>query len=95
MARTSSAIRQRGETLNHRHDLARVVSQLNNQLGILLANAELLESKCENAHDRRRATVVVASALEAMAAARELGLRVDDLADPPASRFEIQFLPAS
>ena len=46
--------------------------RLNNQLGIILANAELLEAKAGDDQTRARAGQVVASALEAMTTAREL-----------------------
>ncbi len=46
--------------------------RLNNQLGIVLAHAELLESKVTDAPSRARASQVVASALEAMGTVRDL-----------------------
>jgi hypothetical protein len=46
--------------------------RLNNQLGIILAHAELLESKITEEVHRARAAQVVASALEAMGTAREI-----------------------
>lgn len=46
--------------------------RLNNQLGIILAHAELLEAKALDAPTRARAEQVVASALDAMATAREI-----------------------
>jgi hypothetical protein len=46
--------------------------RLNNQLGIILANAELLEAKAGDDQTRARAGQVVASVLEAMTTAREL-----------------------
>ena len=46
--------------------------RLNNQLGIILAHAELLESKAVDEMQRARARQVVASALEAMGTAREI-----------------------
>lgn len=47
--------------------------QLNNQLGIILANAELLESKLD-AHDghRARAAQIVASAIDAIGTAQDI-----------------------
>ena len=53
-------------------DLATLFHRLNNQLGIILANAELLENKSTDQVNRARAGQVVASALEAMAVAKEL-----------------------
>lgn len=52
--------------------------RLNNQLGIILANAELLEAKLAEDAARARASQVVASALEAMTTARELRMRFKD-----------------
>ena len=49
--------------------------RLNNQLGIILANAELLEAKAGDEMTRARATQVVASVLDAMATAREIRLQ--------------------
>ena len=46
--------------------------RLNNQLGIILAHAELLESKAQDDAHRARAAQVVASALEAMGTVKEL-----------------------
>jgi hypothetical protein len=46
--------------------------RLNNQLGIILAHAELLESKLMDGPSRARAAQVVASALEAMTTIRDL-----------------------
>ena len=46
--------------------------RLNNQLGIILAHAELLESKAADESSRARAGQVVASTLEAMATARQI-----------------------
>ena len=52
--------------------------RLNNQLGIILANAELLEAKLAEEPARARASQVVASALEAMTTAREIRLRLTE-----------------
>ncbi len=47
-------------------DLSRLFHQLNNQLGIILANAELLESRLTDDTHRSRAGQVVSSALDAI-----------------------------
>ena len=57
-------------------ELQSLFHQLNNQLGIVLANAELLEAKSADEMGRARASQVVASVLDAMATARELRQRV-------------------
>jgi hypothetical protein len=58
-------------------DLASLFHKLNNQLGIILANAELLELKGGDESTRARAGLVVSSAIEAMATARDLRSRVE------------------
>ncbi|MGE5815618.1 MAG: hypothetical protein ACM36C_14115 [Acidobacteriota bacterium] len=55
---------------------ARLFHQLNNQLGIILANAELLEARAGDDSSRRRAAQVVASVLDAMATAKEIRARI-------------------
>lgn len=56
-------------------DLGLLFHRLNNQLGIILANAELLEAKSADERERARASQVVASVLEAMATARAIRQR--------------------
>ena len=53
-------------------DLARLFHRLNNQLGIILANAELLEVRLVDEVQRARAGHIVAGALEAMSAIHDL-----------------------
>jgi hypothetical protein len=53
-------------------ELRLLFHRLNNQLGIILAHAELLEAKATNSMDRARAAQVVASVLEAMGTAKEI-----------------------
>ena len=50
-----------------------LLHRLNNALGIILANAELLESKAADEINRARASQMVASALDAMGTAKEIG----------------------
>ena len=59
-------------------DLGMLFHRLNNQLGIILANAELLEAKVADDAARARASQVLSSALEAMSTAREIRLRLKD-----------------
>jgi hypothetical protein len=61
-------------------ELRLLFHRLNNQLGVVLAHAELLESKVTDAPSRARASQVVASALEAMGTVRDLR---EFLAFPP------------
>ena len=49
--------------------------QLNNQLGIVLAHAELLEAKTSDITHRARAEQVVKSVLDAMGTAKEIRRR--------------------
>ena len=56
-------------------DLGMLFHRLNNQLGIILANAELLEAKVSDEMTRARASQVVASVLDAMSTAREIRVR--------------------
>ena len=51
--------------------------QLNNQLGIILAYAELLEVKAADEGHRARAAQVVSSVLDAMGTAREIRVRAE------------------
>ena len=53
-------------------DLRVLFHRLNNQLGIVLAHAEVLEAKSGDDVARARAAQVVASVLEAMGTAREI-----------------------
>jgi len=48
--------------------------ELNNQLGIILSHAELLEAKCADDHSRARAAQVIKSALDAMSTAKSIRL---------------------
>ena len=66
-------------------ELGLLFHKLNNQLGIILANAELLETKASDAHLKARAGQVVSSVLEAMATARELRIKTKDIDDGQSS----------
>ena len=55
-------------------DLLREFHQLNNQLGVILANAELLEQRLSEPAHKARAGQVVAGALEAIATTRKIRL---------------------
>ena len=63
-------------------ELGLLFHRLNNQLGIILAHAELLEAKSPDDIQRARAAQVVASVLEAMGTAREIRRRTTN---PPPS----------
>ena len=53
-------------------ELRLLFHRLNNQLGIILAHAELLEAKAGSDVSRARASQVVSSTLEAMGTAKEI-----------------------
>ena len=59
-------------SMNESPELRLLFHRLNNQLGIILAHAELLESKAQDDAHRARAAQVVSSALEAMGTVKEL-----------------------
>ncbi|HKC56351.1 MAG TPA: hypothetical protein VKC35_09500 [Vicinamibacterales bacterium] len=59
--------------------LRQLFHQLNNQLGIVLAHAELLEAKAPDMAHRARAEQVVKSVLDAMGTAKEIRRR----SEPP------------
>ena len=58
-------------------ELRLLFHRLNNQLGVILANAELLESKAADDATRARASQVVTGALDAMGTAKEIRHRMD------------------
>ena len=64
--------RRMGEAPPLPSELGALFHRLNNQLGIILAHAELLEAKAPDDVNRARAAQVVASALDAMGTAREV-----------------------
>ena len=70
-----AADRTQSTSVNEPQDLGLLFHRLNNQLGIILANAELLEAKSADDMSRARASQVVASVLDAMATAREIRLQ--------------------
>ena len=53
-------------------DLRLLFHRLNNQLGIILAHAELLEAKSSDDVNRARAAQLVASALDAMGTTKSI-----------------------
>jgi hypothetical protein len=57
-------------------ELGSLFHRLNNQLGIILAHAELLEKKSVDETSRSRAGQVVSSVLEAMGTATEIRMHV-------------------
>ena len=72
---TAAADNRSRTTGDDASELGLLFHRLNNQLGIILANAELLEAKSADEMGRARASQVVASVLDAMATAREIRQR--------------------
>jgi hypothetical protein len=64
---------------NQYRDLSDLFHRLNNELGIILSHAELLEAKCDQDKNRSRAAQVVAAALEALGTARQIRAHVNDM----------------
>jgi hypothetical protein len=60
------------DPMNPSPELQLLFHRLNNQLGIILAHAELLEAKAPDETHRARAAQVVASVLDAMTTTREI-----------------------
>ena len=63
-------------------ELRLLFHRLNNQLGIILAHAELLEAKAPDDMNRARASQVVSSTLEAMGKAKEIRRLASTSAEP-------------
>jgi GAF domain-containing protein len=70
-------LEQGGEPSETSAEFRVLFHRLNNQLGIVLAHAELLEAKAADQTDRTRATQVVTSVLDAMSTAREIRHRTE------------------
>jgi hypothetical protein len=64
-----------GTSVHDMDDVRQLFHRLNNELGIILSHAELLEAKAGDDVSRSRAAQVVQSALDAMATAREIRTR--------------------
>jgi hypothetical protein len=69
-------------TMDESPELRLLFHRLNNQLGIILAHAELLQSKAPDDMSRARAAQVVASTLEAMGTAKEIRTLQNFLHEP-------------
>lgn len=63
-------------------ELRLLFHRLNNQLGIILAHAELLESKAPDDMSRARAAQVVSGVLDAMGTIKELRTLTASAVDP-------------
>ncbi len=58
-------------------ELGTLLHRLNNQLSIILANAELLEKKLGDDTDRSRVSQIVASVVDAIGTARDIRSRTE------------------
>ena len=67
---------QENRSMDESQELRRLFHRLNNQLGTILAHAELMEAKAADDTSRARAAQVVASLLEAMGTAKEIRLQL-------------------
>jgi hypothetical protein len=65
-------------------DLRALFHRLNNELGVILAHAELLQAKISDDPNRARASQVVQSALAAMTTAREIRQQLPEPSPGPA-----------
>ena len=63
-------------------ELGLLFHRLNNQLGIILAHAELLEAKAPDEKNRARAAQVVASAIDALTTAQDIRRQMSPSEDP-------------
>ena len=79
MARLSYSVAELLErgAMDQPQELHRLFHRLNNQLGIILAHAELIEKKAADEPTRSRAGQVVSSVLDAMGTAKEIRAAVE------------------
>ena len=70
-------------------ELRQLFHRLNNQLGIILAHAELMEKKAADETSRSRATQVVSSVLDAMGTAREIRMQLGTEPRKPDVRLRV------
>ncbi len=67
-------------------ELRLLFHRLNNQLGIILSHAELLEAKAADEMSRSRAAQVVTSVLEAMGTTKEIRFKMVEAAPAAAAK---------
>lgn len=80
MSLPSSAEGPEADESKKERELQALFHRLNNQLGIVLAHAELLEAKASDAVNRDRASQIVSGALAALGTVREIRQRTEPLA---------------
>ena len=64
-------------------ELRQLFHTLNNQLGIILSHAELLEAKAQDERQKARASQVVIATVEALTTARSIRLAVEGVPTKP------------
>jgi hypothetical protein len=62
-----------------RAELRQLFHALNNQLGIILSHAELIEAKAQDERQKARASQVVLTTVEALATARQIRQAVENV----------------
>ena len=77
-----SDLLERG-SMEQPQELRRLFHKLNNQLGIILAHAELMEKKAVDETSRSRASQVVSSVLEAMGTAKDIRMQMGNQSGKP------------
>jgi hypothetical protein len=81
---SSPAVGTNADQSQRDRELQALYHRLTNQLGVVLAQAELLESKAAvDDSIRNRAAQLVASTLAALATVRELRQKIGPIGDPP------------
>ena len=75
LAYSVSDLLERG-AMDQPPELRLLFHRLNNQLGIILAHAELMEKKAADETSRSRAGQVVSSVLDAMGTAKEIRMQI-------------------
>ena len=80
MSLSSSTDGREADESKKEWELQALFHRLNNQLGIVLAHAELMEAKASDAVNRDRASQIVSGALAAMGTVREIRQRTEPLA---------------
>jgi len=64
-------------------ELRQLFHTLNNQLGIILSHAELIEAKAQDERQKARASQVVIATVEALTTARNIRQAVEGVASKP------------
>ena len=77
MSLPSSTDGREADESRKERELQALFHRLNNQLGIVLAHAELLEAKASDLVKRDRASQIVSGALAALGTVREIRQRTD------------------